>query len=148
MKFRLSHWLTAMIFAAMALVSFVNFLGRYLFGYSLAFTEELTVNLFVWLTVLGTGIAFERGGHLGMVTLNNLFPERARRVVVIVSAALGAALFVVVDVMMLKLIHQDVTLFHATSDALGLPVWIYYAGVVALSPAVFVGIYRSTRAGA
>jgi hypothetical protein len=32
------------------------------------------INMFVWMTVIGTGIAFERGAQMGMVTLFNVFP--------------------------------------------------------------------------
>jgi hypothetical protein len=30
---------------------------------------------------------------------------------------------------MIQAIYDEMTLFHATSAALGIPVWIYYAGV-------------------
>ena len=43
---------------------------------------------------------------------------------------------------MLQAIYDELTLFQATSAALDIPVWIYYAGVPALSVFVFVGIYR------
>ena len=72
-------WIAATLLAVMALIAFVNILGRYLFHYSLAFTEELTINLFVWLTVVGSGIAFERGSQLGMVSLFRVFPRRVQR---------------------------------------------------------------------
>ena len=57
------HAAAALLLAAMALIAFVNILGRYLFRYSLAFTEEATIHCFVWLTVVGSGIAFERGSR-------------------------------------------------------------------------------------
>lgn len=130
----------------MTLVAFVNILGRYLFHYSLAFTEEITINLFVWMTILGSGIAFERGIHLGMESVYNLFPRRAQRAVIIGSALLAAGLFAVVDILLIQTIYREITLFRATSPGLGIPVWIYYAGAVLCTPAVFIGIYRGTRA--
>lgn len=137
--------LAAILLAVMVLISFTNVLGRYLFHYSLAFTEEVTINLFVWVTVLGSGIAFERGSHLGMVTLSRRFPPRLRRFLAVFNAFLGAGLFLVVDVTLIRAIHDEITLFQARSPALGLPVWIYYAGVVLASPAVFLGILRGCR---
>src|SRR6056297_1448290 len=86
----------------MTLVAFVNILGRYLFHYSLAFTEEITINLFVWMTILGSGIAFERGIHLGMESVYNLLPRRAQKTVIIGSALLAAALFAVVDILLMQ----------------------------------------------
>ena len=65
-----------------------------------------------------------------------------RRVADGLGAALGAALFVAVDVMLVQTVYYELTLFHARSPALGIPIWIYYAGVVLLSPFVFRGILR------
>ena len=84
--FRLDYLLAAAILFAMATIAFVNVLSRYLFHFSFAATEEITINLFVWLTVIGSAIAFERGSQLGMVTFFNLFPKALKKVVIIFSA--------------------------------------------------------------
>jgi len=141
---RWEHWTVAVLLAAMALIAFMNILGRYIFHYSLAFTEELTVNLFVWLTVVGSGLAFERGAQLGMVSMLKLFPRRLKRGVVIFSSVLSVCLFVAVDILIIQTIYYEVTLFKATSPALGVPIWVYYAGVPLLSIAVFRGVCRGT----
>ena len=127
----------------MAAIAFVNVLSRYLFHFSFAATEEITINLFVWMTVLGSGIAFERGLHLGMVTIYNLFPRKMKKVVIVFSAGLSAVLFLVVNVYMIQAIYDEITLFKATSAALGMPVWIYYLGVPVFSVYVFQGIYKN-----
>ena len=51
-------------------------------------------------------------------------------------------LFLLVDLYMIKSIYEEVSLFQATSAALGIPVWIYYIGVPIFSVFVFAGIYR------
>jgi TRAP-type C4-dicarboxylate transport system permease small subunit len=124
MNLRISHYITALLLFIMAAIAFINVLSRYLFHFSFAATEEITINLFVWMTVLGTGIAFERGGHLGMVTIYNLFPRKMKKVVILFSAALSSILFLVVNAYMM-------------------PVWIYYLGVPVFSVYVFQGIYRN-----
>lgn len=143
---RLDHLLAAIFLFAMAAIAFANVISRYVFHFSFAATEEITINLFVWLTVVGTGIAFERGGQLGMVTLFNLFPAKMQKALVLFSAMLSAGLFVVVDIFMIQAIYDEITLFQATSPGLGLPVWIYYAGVPILSVFVFRGICRHAGA--
>ena len=130
---------------AMALIAFVNILSRYFVNFSIGFTEEITINLFVWMTVVGTGIAFERGAQLGMVTFFNLVPLKMKKSLVVFSALLGAGLFVLVCWYMIQAISDEITLFHATSASLGIPVWIYYAGVPLLSVFVFRGIHRGAR---
>ncbi len=142
---RLDHWIVAALLMAMALIAFVNVLSRYFIHFSIGATEEITINLFVWMTVIGTGIAFERGAHLGMVTFFNLFPLKMRRQLVLLSGLLGTVLFVLVGIYMIQAIYDEVTMFQATSAALGIPVWIYYAGVPIFSVFVFRGIYRGTR---
>lgn len=140
---RVDHWLAAILLFSMAAIAFINILSRYLFHFSFAATEEITINLFVWLTVVGSGIAFERGGQLGMVTLYNVFPGRFKRVIIVFSAGMSALLFILVDIYTIQAIKDELTLFHATSAALGIPVWIYYAGVPIFSVFVFAGIYRN-----
>jgi TRAP-type C4-dicarboxylate transport system permease small subunit len=141
----IDHWIAAALLMTMALIAFVNILSRYFVNFSIGSTEEITINLFVWMTVVGTGIAFERGAQLGMVTVFNMFPLRMRKALVIFSALLGAALFVLVCWYMIQAIYDEITLFHATSASLGIPVWIYYAGVPLLSVFVFRGIFRGAR---
>ena len=145
-RFRIEHWIVAVFLFTMASIAFVNILSRYLFHFSFASTEEITINLFVWVTVIGSGLAFERGGQLGMVTLYNLFPQRFKRFVIVFSAALSAFLFLLVDIYMIQAIYEELTLFNATSAALGIPVWIYYIGVPIFSVFVFTGIYRDASA--
>ena len=142
---RIDHWIAAVLLMTMALIAFVNILSRYFVNFSIGFTEEITINLFVWMTVVGTGIAFERGAQLGMVTFFNLFPLKMKKALVVFSALLGTGLFVLVCWYMIQAMYDEITLFRATSASLGIPVWIYYAGVPLLSVFVFRGIYRGSR---
>ncbi len=141
-SFKMEHWVVAVLLLVMSCITFANVLSRYFFHFSFASTEEVTINIFVWMTVAGAGIAFRRGTHLGMVTLFDLFPAGLKRAAVLFSAFLSAMLFLVVNLFMVRTIYDEIVLFHATSGALGIPVWIYYAGVPVLSVFVFKGIYE------
>ena len=145
-RIRIDYLIVAILLFIMASIAFINVLSRYLFHFSFAATEEITINLFVWMTVVGTGIAFERGGQLGMVTIYNIFPKKFKKGVIVFSAALAAILFTLVDIYMIQAIYFELTLFQATSAGLGIPVWIYYIGVPILSVFVFTGIYRDAAA--
>ena len=50
---RIDHWLVAILFALMAGIAFLNVVSRYLLHFSFSATEEITINLFVWITVIG-----------------------------------------------------------------------------------------------
>jgi TRAP-type transport system small permease protein len=145
-QIRIDHWLVAIFLFIMASIAFLNVLSRYLFHFSISSTEEITINLFVWVTVIGSGLAFERGGQLGMVTLYNIFPNKLKKTVTIANSAASTILFILVDYYMIQAIYNEITLFQATSPALAIPVWIYYAGVPIFSIFVFIGIYRHSMA--
>jgi TRAP-type C4-dicarboxylate transport system permease small subunit len=141
-KFRIDEWIAAILLAVMSTIAFLNVLSRYFLHFSFAATEEITVNCFVWLTLVGSGIAFERGSQLGMVSVYNMFPKTGKKFVILLSAFLGAALFCLVDIIMIQTIYQEIALFHSTSASLGIPVVFYYIVVPILSVFVFLGIYR------
>ena len=143
MRIRIDYLITAVLLFTMAAIAFINVLSRYFFHLSFAATEEITINLFVWITVLGTGIAFERNGHLGMIAVYKHFPLRVKKAVVLLSAVLNALLFILVNIYTIQAIYDEITLFKADSAALGIPVWIYYVGVPLFSVTVFRGVYRN-----
>ena len=58
----------AVLFSVMTLIASANIVTRYMFRYSFAFTEELVVSLFVWLTLFGASIAFEYRVSFGIHT--------------------------------------------------------------------------------
>lgn len=144
---RVDHVLLAGMLAIMVAVAFANILGRYVFHYSLAFTEEITINLFVGVVVIGSALAFERGLQLGVTVIAQHFPVRAQRALTWCNALLGAVLFAVVDILLVRECYFEITNFHARSAGLGVPVWIYYAAVVVLSVFVFRGLWRGARRG-
>jgi len=129
----------------MAIIAFANVVSRYFIHYSLAFTEEIAINCFVLLMIIGSGLAFERGSQLGMVSLFKRMPCAAQRTVIVLGAFLSASMYVVVDILLIRTIHAEITVFQSKSPALGIPNWIYYAMVLPASVAVFMGILRGAR---
>ncbi len=141
-KFEIDEIIMGILLLIMATIAFINVLGRYIFHYSLAFTEEIDVNLFVWITVIGIGVAFERNSHLGMVSLFKIFPKPIKKIVLWLNLVLSAFLIGVVDWFTLKTIYQELTLFHSTSPALGIQMWIYYIGIPIFSVFVFIRMWK------
>lgn len=144
-RFGLDEWLCALLLALMTAIAFINVLGRYLFGYSLAFTEELTVNFFVYVVVLGTGIGFERLIHPRFVTVVDALPRSWRPALIVLSYALTVALFGALVWATLRSIYVNVTLFQAQSQALGIPTWMYDAPVLFCVLLVLWRLWRGLR---
>ena len=87
-EIRIDYLIAAVLLFLMAAIAFANVVSRYVFHFSFASTEEITINMFVWMTVVGGGIAFERGGQLGMVTFFNMFPRALKKGSILLSAFL------------------------------------------------------------
>jgi TRAP-type C4-dicarboxylate transport system permease small subunit len=47
-------------------------------------------------------------------------------------------------VVLIRNIYREIHIYHACSVELNVPLWIYYAGAVLFSPAVFFGVLKGT----
>lgn len=118
------------ILAAMATLAMANVVTRYFIRYSLAFTEELEVAGLVWVTMLGAAIGFREAAHLGFDVLRARLPRWPRRLLTITGTALTVSACLVLIWGGWRQILAERAL-STTSEALGLPQWLYTAGVPA-----------------
>lgn len=118
--------------AVMVTIAFVNVLTRYFIKMSLSWTEEIEVNLFVWLVLLGTAVAFKKGGHLGMSFIYDKFPRKARKFLLMVSVALCMVFFGVLAYLGYIEVCDEIDLC-VTTESLAIPVCIYTVATPALS---------------
>ncbi len=115
--------LLSITFATITLITFANVVSRNLVNLSLSFTEEITVNLLVLLTFVGTALGVRRYAHLGFTLLFDKGNKATKKIIVIVSAVASAILFAT-----LLYYGIDMVLFQLqikqTTPALGMPQWI------------------------
>lgn len=143
-KHHLDELIAASLLGIMAVLTFVNVLNRYIFKASFAFTEEITVNLFVWITLLGIAIAFRRGSNLTMSNLYDSFPVRLKQASNIISALIGIIIFCFLIYNSGREILKNMTFYHTTSESLGIPTWIYSMGTPVFSLFVIKEIISSS----
>lgn len=124
----LEEALSAVFLGAMALLAFANVITRYFIQYPLAFTEEIEVNLMVWLTLLGTSIGFKRGAHLRLTFLLNRLPFLLRKLIILASACLTLILFFLLIWFSIFQILDEIDL-EIFSEALAIPQWWYTLGI-------------------
>jgi len=145
---RFEEVLCAVLFAVMAIITFLNIIARYLLKYSFAFTEELVVSFFVWLTLLGASIAFREQSHLGFTFLIDRLPPKFQKILLWLSAGLGAALFIILIYFATGQIGEEISL-GITSSGIGVPQWWYTIGVPIWSALIvlriFQGAYRVSQ---
>ena len=134
--------LGAAVLAIMAIVTFVNVVTRYAIIYPLAFTEEVTVNLFVWLVLLGASMAFRRNGHLAMGFIYNMLPLFLKKVCFFMSVACSISFFLILAWLGGIQVMEEIEL-GVTSDALAISAAWYSAAVPAFSVLIIVRIVQA-----
>lgn len=68
---RASRFLMATMMAAMFLSVFIGVLNRFLFKFSISWTEPLARFLLIWVSMLGAAIAVRQALHIGIMFLTN-----------------------------------------------------------------------------
>ena len=125
---RVEEIVAGALLVVMALLAFVNIVARYLTRYSFAFTEEIEVAALVWITMLGAAIGFRQSVHLGFTMLRDRFPAPVRRALAGASGVVAVLTMAVVVWAGWRQIQGQMAL-ATTSEALGLPEWIYAAAL-------------------
>jgi TRAP-type C4-dicarboxylate transport system permease small subunit len=123
---RAAEWLMAILLALMTVISGVAIAGRFLFGYSLFWSDEITRFLLVWVAFLGMSIGVRRGAHPGIDSaVRALRPNVARAVVRVTRGA--SLLFFLVLIVFGGMLAQMAWLQR--SPSLGMPMAVPYAAV-------------------
>jgi C4-dicarboxylate transporter DctQ subunit len=119
----LEDWFLIVTLGAMMILNFANVVSRYMLSTSIAFTEELTTNLFVWSCFIGAAAAAKRGAHLGFSLVVDAMPAQLRRWVSAAVTLLSLAMFGIMFYLSLDMIQTQIMLKQET-PALGMPEWI------------------------
>lgn len=112
--------------AGIAVLTIANVVGRTLFGQSLAFAEEVSGFLIVFVTFLGIGYAAARGRHIRMTALLELLPEAHRRRLDRVVAITTAALLFGLSYLGLRYCLGTMRTLGSVSPVLGVPLWLVF----------------------
>ena len=83
---KLLAFLTATALGAIVLLVFVNVAMRYILNTGLTWSEEVAVNLFVWVIFLGAVLAGLEGLHIKVDLLTSKLPKGLQKVCLVVSS--------------------------------------------------------------
>lgn len=133
-----------LLLALMSVLNFANIVSRYVLHSSIAFTEELTVMAFVWVSFIGAATAYKRGAHLGMSFVVDHFPKKGQAIFVVFSVACSVVMLAILLKSGITMVQGQIML-NSKTPALGLP-----SALQGLSIPVGAGfmIVRSIEAGA
>lgn len=112
----------------MAFNTCANVIGRFGFGYSFFFTEELNRAIIVLITFAGVGYAARHGRHIRMSAIYDTLPFLARKILMIVIAVITSlAMFALCYFSVIYI--NDVAKSGRVLPALQVPVWWIYVWV-------------------
>ncbi len=138
-SFRIDEILSAVSMALICVISLANVVVRYATDASFAFTEEFSIFLLVFMTLIGTAAAFAGDGHIRITFLRDLFPAKRRRCVDAFALLASALLFLLV-LYYGGIFAYEEWLYEETSPGLGLPNWIYTVWLPLLSLLILVRV--------
>jgi len=95
---RLLRWYVIMLMAALVILTFVQVVARYVMDSPFTSTDQLVRIVLVWLTFIGTVVAIDQNKNIRIETIEQLLPEKARRILAIFFDAVLIALFAVLTV--------------------------------------------------
>jgi TRAP-type C4-dicarboxylate transport system permease small subunit len=128
----------------MVSVTFLNVVTRYVIIYPLAWTEEITVSMFVWIVLLGTSIAFRKNAHLAMTFIYDFMPLPLKKASFLIANSMCVAFFALLFWLGSVQVLDEIAL-GVTSEALAIPAAVYSAGVPAFSALIIARIVQSCR---
>ena len=109
---------------AMTVLVFGNVVSRFVLHLSLSFSEEITTNLFVLLSMMGTAIAAKRRAHLGLSILTDAVNPKLRRAMLIFGFGLATVFCFAVFFYGIKMVGNEYILGQVT-PSMQWPEWIY-----------------------
>ena len=121
---RLEDWLTVLIMALLALITFANVIVRYFTDSSFAWTEEISVFLMIALALVAGSAAVARDQHIRIEWFAEGGSARRRQALARFGALMVALLFGVIAVLSVRVLWDDFR-FEETSPGIGVPQWWY-----------------------
>ncbi len=137
------RFLMAMSMGALCLLTMANVLVRYFTDISFAFTEEISVSLMVFMTLVGASHAFAQNHHIAIA----YFVERKpwlRRFGPRLAAGSSLLMFSLLTWYGTRMAWDDYR-YEVTSPSLGVPQWWYSVWLPVLSALIMlrlVGVLR------
>lgn len=117
------EFILSITFIVITAVTFANIVSRNIMDLSLSFTEEITINLLVLITFVGTSLGVRRYAHLGFTLLYDKGNKVVKKIVIFISGITSGILFAILLYFGFEMVKFQMQMGQ-TTPALGLPQWI------------------------
>lgn len=94
----IEDWIMMGTFIVLVLLNFFNVITRFVIpSLSVAYNEELSVYLFVWLCMFGASVCFRENEHLSLPLFYDMFPAKVKAAVSVLGNLVTIATVVVMS---------------------------------------------------
>lgn len=132
---KIEDWLTVIVMALLALITFANVLVRYFTSQSFAWTEEFSVFLMIALALVAGSASVARNRQIRIEFFADNGPQWRQRWLARFGAFMVFLLFALIAVLSSRTLYDDIR-FGETSPGIGVPVWWYTMWLPILSVAI------------
>jgi TRAP-type C4-dicarboxylate transport system permease small subunit len=131
----IEDWLTVIVMALLALITFANVLVRYFTDQSFAWTEEFSVFLMIVLSLVAGSASVARNLQIRIEYFADNGSETRQRRLAQFGALMMALLFGLIAVLSVRMVYDDIT-YGETSPGIGVPQWWYTIWLPIMSTAI------------
>jgi TRAP-type C4-dicarboxylate transport system permease small subunit len=132
---KIEDWLTVIVMALLALITFANVVVRYLTNQSFAWTEEFSIFLMIVLALVAGSASVARNRQIRIEFFADSGSQRRQRVLACFGALMVFLLFALIAVLSSRMVYDDIR-FGETSPGIGVPQWWYTVWLPVLSVAI------------
>lgn len=132
---KIEDWLTVIVMALLALITFANVVVRYLTNQSFAWTEEFSIFLMIVLALVAGSASVARNRQIRIEFFADSGSEKRQRVLACFGSVMVFLLFALIAVLSARMVYDDIR-FGETSPGIGVPQWWYTVWLPVLSVAI------------
>lgn len=118
------YTILALSLALMSVITFSNVMSRFIFNFSISFTEEVTINLFVLLTFVGASVGIYQRAHLGFSLIYDKFKGINKVILTVFIGSIVTLFFAATGYYGFEIVQSQMGRGQ-TTPALGWPQWIF-----------------------
>ncbi len=131
----IEDWLTVIVMALLALITFTNVVVRYFTDQSFAWTEEFSVFLMLVLALVAGSASVARNRQIRIEYFADNGPASRQRALARFGAIMVFLLFALIAVLSVRVVYDDIR-FGETSPGIGVPQWWYTIWLPLMSAAI------------
>jgi len=122
---KIEEWFLVIGFFLLVLLVFSNFLSRYVFDYSLSWSQEFSGYLLIWLAWISVSFTIREERHIRVETLRDLLPELGQKIIEFIALILWS-LFAIFLAYVGTQFVLDMKITGQKSPLTEMPMWMVY----------------------